>query len=169
MRNKRIVNGQFTLRLALLLFCLTAFTTAMLSGLYARYIVKSSGSDGAEVAVMAFNTEYVLQDYIAAPGEIMEIPLTLTNKQGSVVCEVAQSYSARLINVTGNLPLTVEYYKVEGNSTTKVDAIQGTFSPGVEEVAYYKILVLWKPVPQSFTLAYEIDVLKIVVEAEQLD
>lgn len=47
---KKTSIGPLIFRIALIVLCMTAFTTSMLSGLYARYTAKSNGEDSARVA-----------------------------------------------------------------------------------------------------------------------
>lgn len=52
---KKTATGPLLLRIALILLCMTLFSTSMLSGLYAKYIAKNNGEDSARVA--KFNVE----------------------------------------------------------------------------------------------------------------
>ncbi len=168
MDKKRILSGQFTMRLALILLCATAFTTAMLSGLYARYLTKSSGQDSARVALMAGDATYTLSDLYAAPGEENRIRFTITNTEGGSVCEVAQTYRVKVINLTKNLPLAFTYFKVDGGEQTKIDKIQGVFHAGESQSVTYEVQILWES-PQPATQAFEMDALQVIIETEQID
>lgn len=52
---KKTTTGPLLLRIALILLCMTLFSTSMLSGLYAKYTAKNNGEDSARVA--KFNVE----------------------------------------------------------------------------------------------------------------
>ena len=47
----KTTTGPLLLRIALILLCMTLFSTSMLSGLYAKYTAKNDGNDDARVAL----------------------------------------------------------------------------------------------------------------------
>ena len=55
---KKPTTGPLLLRIALILLCMTLFSTSMLSGLYAKYIAKNNGEDSARVAKFDVTAEW---------------------------------------------------------------------------------------------------------------
>ena len=119
---KKTTTGPLLLRIALILLCMTLFSTSMLSGLYAKYIAKNNGEDSARVA--KFNVEAVgLSGDItvdASAGKTNgEYKFTVTNNS-----EVAVSYDL-VVTFDQALPagvsLTLQDYGLsisEGNTFT---------------------------------------------------
>ena len=158
------------IRLAGLLLCLVLVSTYFTSGLLARYTTTSEGEDAARVAVMAMDTSYVIENPISiAPGEDKTIEITLTNKKNNRICEVAQNYSMTVENITNNMELSFKYFLVSGAGNINEDSVSGTFKAGVEETVTYKIKIAWTGNPRPASSAFEVDGLKIVIKAEQVD
>ena len=53
----KTTTGPLLLRIALILLCMTLFSTSMLSGLYAKYIAKNDGNDDARVATFEVDVD----------------------------------------------------------------------------------------------------------------
>ena len=119
---KKTATGPLLLRIALILLCMTLFSTSMLSGLYAKYIAKNNGEDSARVA--KFNVEAAgLSGDITVDASIGqtngEYKFTVTNKS-----EVAVSYDL-VVTFDQALPdgvsLTLQGYGLsitDGNTVT---------------------------------------------------
>lgn len=154
---------------AYLMYLLVA--TLLFTGVsFSKFATTSSGEDDARVAVMAMDAVYdIPQELLIAPGETVELTVTLTNKEGSRICEVMQEYTLTVENLTNNMALTYEYYLLEGAEETKQTVATGTFQAGVAESATYKIKITWPDAPQPAGSAFEVDGLKIVVKAEQIN
>lgn len=137
---------------------------------FSKFATTSSGEDSARVAIMAMDTSYVIAEELPiAPGETVVFTVTLTNKEDNQICEVTQKYSMYVENLTSNMSLSYEYFLIDGTNETKQDPVAGTFYAGVEGSATYKIKITWTGVPQPAGSAFEVDALKIVVKAEQVD
>jgi len=79
--------------LALILLCLTMFTTHLMSGLYARYVTKGSGEDSARVASMGNvyieeKGDIVDNKLLVIPGVNLEKDAELTYTGSEVACYV---------------------------------------------------------------------------------
>ncbi|MBR3786247.1 MAG: hypothetical protein IKJ77_07565 [Firmicutes bacterium] len=168
-RHKKTTGVNIPMCVACVLFCLTLISIHMTSGFYAKYTVGAEGNDGARVAIMATDAEINLEDFCLAPGEEKEFTVTLTNQENERVCEVAQSYTLKVENLTNNLDFAYEYYLMDTGTMTIVDEATGIFEAGTAETATYKVKVLWPDVPQPANHAFEMDALRIVVHAEQID
>lgn len=154
---------------AYLIYLLVA--TLLFTGVsFSKFATTTSGEDSARVAVMAMDTTYSLGEYLyGTPGETKNFTITLTNKEGTKICEVAQKYTMSVESLTNNLALSCEYYKMDGTTETKVDAVSGTFPAGVEETATYIIKITWSGASQPAAKAFEVDALRIVINTEQID
>ena len=172
--NQRKPKLNIPMLLASVLFCLTLVTTCLVSSLFARYTASSTGFDSARVAVMAMNKTVTLNSpLIAAPGEEKVFTVRVTNKEGARVCEVAQQYILYVENMSGNMDLTYEF--VGATPTNYIDAagnehiaVTGYFAPGEERSITYTVKVKWNA-SQPERMAFEVDALRIVVLASQVD
>ena len=96
---KKTTTGPLLLRIALILLCMTLFSTSMLSGLYAKYTAKNNGEDSARVA--KFNVTADWEDVTVVASSVKtngEYQFTVTNKS-----EVAVSYDL-VITFTEDVP-----------------------------------------------------------------
>lgn len=97
------------------LLCATLFSMHLVGGLYAKYTVSASESDGARVAVFNIKQEGTIFQNIEAdvlPGTTQSAELTITNKS-----EVAMEYTLTVTNVTGNLtPLKFTLAPADANT-----------------------------------------------------
>lgn len=117
---KKTSIGPLIFRIALIVLCMTAFSTSMLSGLYARYTAKNNGEDSARVAkfdVTAKWSEDVTVD--ASLGQTNgEYKFTVTNNS-----EVAITYDL-VLTFEGGIPaylqasLPGKEASVSGNTIT---------------------------------------------------
>ena len=86
---KKTATGPLLLRIALILLCMTLFSTSMLSGLYAKYIAKNNGEDSARVA--KFNVEAAgLSGDITVDASAADVAKVTVNQ------ELAAQYAAAL-------------------------------------------------------------------------
>ena len=80
---KKTTTGPLLLRIALILLCMTLFSTSMLSGLYAKYTDKNDGDDSARVAKFDVEAAGLSGDVTvdASAGQTNgEYKFTVTNK-----------------------------------------------------------------------------------------
>lgn len=96
---KKTTTGPLLLRIALILLCMTLFSTSMLSGLYAKYTAKNNGEDSARVA--KFNVAADWKGVTVAASSVQtngEYQFTVTNNS-----EVAITYDL-VITFPGGIP-----------------------------------------------------------------
>lgn len=160
---------------AAVLLCLVLITTFLLGGLAAQFRGTSAKKEEARVAVMAADVIADIPVSVGYPGAEEVIPVTLTNYEGSSVCDVAQKYSFSLEKMTDNLPLTVELYS-DKNCSTPMNAENGVYSgedfvfpagEKTERTCYLKIT--WQEDKKDPNLSFEIDYLRIRISSEQID
>ncbi len=120
---KKTSIGPLIFRIALIVLCMTAFTTSMLSGLYARYTAKNNGEDSARVA--KFNVAAKWSEDVTVDASLGltngEYQFTVTNNS-----EVAITYDL-VITFPGGIPdylqtsLPGKEASVSGNTITFSD------------------------------------------------
>ena len=158
--------------ITLVLFAVVLLTTHLSGGIYAKYTSTVEASSTARVAAYVFEltnadqTETVPVTYTANGDGIYKIEVS--NTDGTRICEVSQTYTVTVENLTGNVNFTFTLYSdadcqnpIEGTPT-------GTLPAGVEETDYI-YLKITLPENADHSLAYEIDLLNISVSAEQID
>lgn len=161
---------------SMILVYLVLLTSALSSGLYARYTATNAHADGARVSGFAFvaeSTSYIeLIDLgeISNPGDRIEYRFRVANYDGASICEVAQSYTVT-VYVEGNMPLTCTLTK----NGTASDALQtfsgdkrtllleGTFLPAQAEEDSYTLTVEWPADRKDAELANGMAIGKITV------
>lgn len=135
---------------------------------FSSYLSSSSGGGDARVALFANDVSLnipISED--CYPGCSFEVPITVSNyeKVGLTekVCEVSQAYTLEAQLLVGNLPLTVEWKS--GNNSGEFSA-----NDAATDNTYY-VVVTW-PVnaeSTSYEFADEIEVLRVIIDAEQVD
>lgn len=153
-KNNRHPN--WILHLAGILFCLTLFSMHLTSGLYARYSATSSSDDGARVA--RFNIEQTgtltqLIELDVYPGFTYSYTLVLENNS-----EVAVAYTVTVERLTENLPLTVS-----------LNDYTGTMDANTAEEKTCTLSIAWDVRDNSATYSQDIDAIRVMVRAEQID
>lgn len=112
MEKKRDISSLVMRTLAILL-CLNLLSIWFVSNMYARYTTTASDTDSARVAAYVFEltdgsgSQVLDLGNIRKPGDRQEYHFTVTSKRGSVISEVAQSYTIKL-EVEGSMPITCE-------------------------------------------------------------
>lgn len=153
-KNNRRSN--WILYLAGILFCLTLFSMHLTSGLYARYSATVSGEDGARVARFSIQQSGELSQVMVMdvyPGFNKDYTIKLKNES-----EVAVNYTVSVERLTNNLPLTI----------TWTDA-SGSFAANSEDEVTHTLKVSWPATENDEALSYEVDALRVIVHAEQID
>ena len=174
-QGKHLKQKKMRLPLSIYLTYLLAATLLFTGVSYSRYATTASGEASTRVAAMASDSTAVINGtLLAAPGESQTFTVTVTNKDGSQVCEVAQEYTMYVENLTGNMNLTYEFVDVETMTYTDAEgvshtAVTGSFAAGVEEEVTYTIRVTWNAGAQPEHMAFEVDALQVVVQAVQVD
>ena len=131
---------------------------------FSSYVSTSEGGDSVKVALFANDAEVLIPLNECYPGcDPIEVPITVTNYDDDKVCEVSQSYSITVQNVFNAIPLKFDW------SETPV----GNFhlGDGRKQTKQYTLTISW-PVDGGYPsseLADEIDVVRILVNCDQID
>ena len=152
-------------RIAAVLLCLTVLSVWGTSGLYARYSTSTSGSDGARVAKFQFTqtgNELTQSQTIVIenmkPGDSADYTVTVSSDS-----EVTVKYSISVENVYESLPL--EFRMLKDNQVITDD----TISPNDTAERQYTLRVIWPADKTSADYAGKVDLLNIMLTAEQVD
>lgn len=162
------------LRAAAVLLILVLFTTSIVSGRYARYSTSASGSDNARIAVMAAGVTSITLDTItgcptttysvAQPIKICNYA-TVNGKER--VSEVSLRIKLEAATVMNNIPLTFAFFKDAACQTAVSDA-DLLFAPGEKDEKTFYLQISWPKVAVE-SYAFEIDAIRVVATAEQID
>ena len=159
------------IRLAGVLLCMIMISVNLLSGIYARYSVTATASDSARVAkfdiqcnVKQGATEITkLLNIDMTPGATKTYTLEVANAS-----EVAVNYTITAQLLTNNLPLTMELNGA-AEGTDGVWTNSGSFAPNDATNKTYTLKLVWPSDQSSASLAGEVDAVRVVVRAEQID
>ncbi len=157
------------MRIAAVIGCLTIISAYLLSNVFAKFSTTANGSDSARVAKFVLNGE--MSDKLSVPlsikpGDTEKYSFTVTNTNGSSTAEVSMKYSID-VSSYDNLPLIMEIY--DSNKNKVADDAVFTMEAGKETTHNYTLEVTWDENRKESNLVNEIDMVKIVVNAEQLD
>ena len=170
------------------LLCLTLFSTWLMSNMYARYSTNSSGADGASVAAYVFQLEdasdsqMLKLENIKKPGDSQEYTFSVTNKSGSRISDVAQSYTVNL-EVEGSMPIVckikdlgTEQTVCEAGNTAEFNQNQSTsdeveFPAAKASTTTYKVTAEWPENynDEKYASASGTSAVTLTVNAQQLD
>lgn len=177
MKKKYLTAG----RVAFYLLLLTVACTLVLGVTYSRFSSQINGAATAETASVALDSRIDLSETLKgmAPGEFREVALAVTNQKDSQISEVAQNYTVT-IKTTGNLPLTYtltpmteepgQQYATQQTQPEKGRTIwSGGVLPYSETATEhtYTLRVEWPVGQKNEALADEIDLVTLVVDAQQ--
>jgi len=157
------------IRLAAVLFCLTLFSTYLVTGLFARYTTSAQSSDRARVARFSIKGDGDLSKTITAelaPGGFQDVILKIQNDS-----EVAVEYTVEVTNETKNLPLCLSQKKEDGSFSDSVeDSITFTDQqiPG-SHIDSYTLRVYWPKGDNDLALMGMVDYITVKVTAVQID
>lgn len=162
-----------------LIFLCFITTIIILSISFSRYESTVASDSTTRVAIMATDVSVDAQVPVGAyPGsDPVVCPITITNKDGNNVCEVAQSFTIEVErSTTENLPLTFELYRDEycteilqadENGIYSADDFRFTAKDEQEMTFYLKIN--WPEDKNDEAYALEIEHFAINVVATQID
>ena len=167
-------------RIIVYLCCLSMVGLLAVGGTYARYIQEVQGQATGSVAAVALGGTLDLTSSLKGltPGGEKKIEFAGSNKTGTTVSEVALNYGIA-IDTTGNLPLTyalvaksggdaASYVKATGSSGRNWSG--GTFPVGASGATHaYELTVAWPKGSASESLADEIDLVTLTVDAQQIE
>lgn len=165
-------NVNIPMCLAGVLLCLTLISVHLTGGLYARYSTSGTGGDSARVAILQSGETVTMVTAQGHPGEVINkvSAIEVANFTGTgadqQVSEVALTCTLKAENVTGNIPLKLEFFQDEA-CTKAVEAF--VFKPGVPETKNYYLKITWPAGESSGDYAFEIDAIRVTASAEQVD
>lgn len=181
MRRCRSVKLNILMYITAALLCATLFSIHLVSGLYARYYTRSSGTAHARVARFKITgsgtvfTETIETD--ATPGTTdTEYTIIIENDS-----EIKVEYTLTVTNTTGNLPLTFELNPKEVSGTTAPAATTTknekgvSISKAVQEAGNhtdeYTLNIIWDNSDPEANLALMgmVDYITISVTVTQVD
>ncbi len=136
---------------------------------FSKYVSTSTGGSTAAVAIFASDVEIQVPLEKISPDSPIEITIDVSNYETTgltkKVSEVSQSYVMTPKQMTGNIPLTFEWIGENGN--------KGSFQAVTHSAGntYQHVLrITWdKSVNIDYTLADELEVIRILVDVEQID
>lgn len=162
--------SNFMAVLAAVLLCLTLFSMRITAGLYARFVTTAESEDHGRIAAFDIKHEGTLSEMVVLkvyPGYQNASDYTIELKSSS---EVAVQYTVTAELLTDNLPLTIEL--TGSDNITNVDncwTASGTFAANSTSELSYKLSVTWPAYANNEAYCHEIDALRIIVRAEQID
>lgn len=150
---KTNIKTPIVFRISLVLLCMLLITSYMMGGLYAKYATSATGTDGTRVARFSFKDTLPQSLDVAvslSPGEVEPYTFILENDG-----EVTVRYVVKIVNLTDNLP-------IYDQTITSVEVKCG-------ETKTFEWKVEWPKDENSISFMGKMDVLRIVVNVEQVD
>ena len=134
---------------------------------YAKYYKEFVGTNSANIAVMASDVvvDFNFSDINLKPGAEITIPVNIINKKNGHISHVRQGYTMSVTSLS-NIPLQITILNEQG---TQVASPSGTFEAGVLDMHSYQIKIVWDASDNDYNLAYEVDVIRIIIDSSQLD
>lgn len=146
------------LRIACVLLCLTIISVHLTSGMMARYSTTVSGSDSARVA--KFDVSYILKEkdetaenlyLLCEPGMTINYEIVLKNDS-----EVTVDCTVTVKKLSDNTPITFSL----GQSTVQL-------APGASQT--FNLTITWDRDMNDASYAFELDAIRVIVDAVQVD
>lgn len=156
---KKLTIGSLMIRIAAALFCLVLISTSMMSGLYAKFISRGSGSDEARVIKFGDIVLTETGDF-TADNKLMIIPGVDLTKKATVSFEGSESATYVFVEITPS-----SHWKTTDNRTFSItidskNVMQfsissdwGYVSTGDGSYVYYVELIPNKPLPATDIIA----------------
>ena len=173
-------------RIVSYLFCLSLVCMVVFGVSYARYTTSVSGNASAWTAAVAMDGKITTTQVDVSgmqPGDKKEISFQVINFSNDKVSEVAQNY-AITVKTAGNLPFTFTLEPVSPG-TADINSKAGWagdmketgdvwkteisgFLPAAEQTTHsYKLYIEWPTKATEPKYADEIDVVTLIIHAEQ--
>lgn len=168
-------------RIVCYLFCLSFICTAVFGVTYARYTKSVNGSASADIAAVAMNGVITSGQNIDVggmqPGDSRNVRFQVINFSDGIVSETAQIYTVT-VKTSGNLPFIFSLNAeggtaaFAGNLKTDANGVWKTATPGelpaaAETSHTYILTVSWPKEQKAPEYADEIDVVTLIIDAEQ--
>jgi len=158
------------MRTAAVLLMLVLVTSGMVTGRFARYVTTATYEDGARVArfsIVEEGTFFTQMRANVAPGTSIEM-ISVKNYS-----EVAVEFTVTVDNVYDNIPLDFEVKNGE-NTLAKSENADGTVSftgnigPGQQEQKF-QLYLIWPPDPSNINYCGRVDLIRVTLDAVQID
>lgn len=126
------------MRIACVLLVMVLISMQLVSGLYARFAVEGSGGDSARAAAFVFETQekessrYLDLNKIKKPGDSQTYTFIVSNRNGNIVSEAAESYSFT-VQLNGSMPLICNISKEDSQTVLEAEISETTQSLPVTE------------------------------------
>ena len=138
---------------------------------FAKFSSTITMESDARVAVMAAGISMADLQIDGAPtGEVQRAVVTISNYvtvgTQKKVCEVSLSCEPEPVNVTGNIPLQLSLFEDE-NFTIPAKPV--VFNAGEASEKTYYLKILWPLDDRDSAYAFEIDAVRVIVTATQID
>lgn len=155
----------------LLLFAFVLITTQIVTNIFAKYRTNNKSDDGSNVASFDFKINITdsntsvniteILDYEMIPGDKIVLDINLDSTKS----EVKVKYNI-ILQTLDNLPLNITYKGTD----IKTSGINGTINVG-ESASLDDIIIEWESteVNKNYIYSGEVDLITIVIEAEQVD
>ena len=135
--------GEGMMWMAGVLFCLVLITTAMMGGLFARYVTSSTGSDSARVVAFGNLTLTETGDFVEAGGKknAKIIPGVDLNKKVTLSFEASEVATIVFVEVSApgwEIQADKKTFK-KGDYLSWSVAEKWTYLPGTEYVYYWEL------------------------------
>lgn len=152
--------------IASILLCLVLLSSYLVSGLYARYTTRASGSDSARIAKFVIDSDSLLlnggtleQVYSLsiAPGKTLQT-ITIDNQS-----EVTVECQFEIVNITQNIPLTFTY--ANGNEEVGINE-KMIIEKGQNLLSFN---INWEANENALNCIGMVDLIKITLKVNQVD
>jgi hypothetical protein len=156
---KRQFNRNKLMRITILLLLMSMLSISLLPGLVARFKSDADAADTSSVAAFVLDlndTDSHIIDIsgITKPGDSKTYNFAVTNKKGSVISEVAESYTITM-QVNGSMPLVCTIGDASNNKVLKPElnknstdkdsgtTTAATFQASTDKSDSYTLTVKW--------------------------
>ena len=149
----------------------------IVAGFYSKYKVSVGGKDDTKVALLALSKSQVLQVNTVSlyPGEEIKYRFGIKNNK-SISSEVTLGYQINVIT-TNNLPLTYSLKCLSknngvcltGNDIEVNTSLKGGIMPYIDTTHEYELTIKWNLDNDDYDYANDLEIIKIKIDAEQID
>ena len=144
----KTTTGPLLLRIALILLCMTLFSTSMLSGLYAKYIAKDNGDDDARVATFEVDVDGNFADGITVNASQGDLDGTYTfsvenNSEVAITYDLLITFEVEpsFFDIALSNPVGTDIMGILDGNTITFSKI-GSLAPGAKGDPYTVTFIL---------------------------
>ena len=155
-------------RLRVTLVALALISILATGTTFSSYKSISGGTDRVSVALFAsdyaFDVPATEGYYPGMDPKVVEI--TITNFEGDKICEVSQAFSITAERLVGRLPLELQITKLTGPQNNEFRLESGV---ATKQTATFNLTISWPEQYNDHSYADEIDVVRVTIDATQID